>query len=57
MEQGVRQREDGHYEMPLPFRKESPVMPNNKSIALHRLTKLRTRMETNKRYRDDYEPS
>jgi hypothetical protein len=57
MEQGVRQREDGHNEMPLPFRKESPVMPNNKSIALHRLTKLRTRMETNKRYRDDYEPS
>ena len=54
MEQGVRQREDGHYEMPLPFRKESPVMPNNKSIALHRLTKLRTRMETNKRYRGDY---
>ena len=54
MEQGVRQREDGHYEMPLPFRKESPVMPNNKSIALHRLTKLRTRMETNKRYRDDH---
>jgi hypothetical protein len=54
MEQGVRQREDGHYEMPLPFRKESPVMPNNKSIALHRLTKFRTRMETNKRYLDDY---
>lgn len=54
MEQGVRQREDGHYEMPLPFRKESPVMPNNKSIALHRLTKLQTHMETNKKYRDDY---
>ena len=54
MEQGIRQREDGHYEMPLPFRRESPVMPNNKSIALHRLTKLWTRMENDKRYRDDY---
>ena len=29
-------------------------MPNNKSIALRRLTKLQTRMETNKKYRDDY---
>ena len=47
MEQGIRQRKDGHYEMPLP-------PPNNKSIALHRLTKRRTRMENDKRCRDDY---
>ncbi len=35
MEQGIRQREDGHYEMPLPFRRESPVMPTVTTGQLH----------------------
>ena len=50
----TRQREDGHYEMPLPFRQERPVLPNNKPLALHRLRKLQTLLENNKRYREDY---
>ena len=50
----TRQREDGHYEMPLPFRQERPVLPNNKPLALHHLCKLQTRLENNKRYREDY---
>ena len=39
--------------MPLPFREE-PDMPNNKSFALHRLAKLKTRLENNEQYRKDY---
>ena len=54
VEQGIRQRQDGHYEMPLPFREEEPNMPNNKSLALHRLAKLKTRLENNEQYRKDY---
>ncbi|CAB4020563.1 Hypothetical predicted protein, partial [Paramuricea clavata] len=50
VEQGIRQRQDGHYEMPLPFREEEPSMPNNKSLALHRLAKLKTRLENNEQY-------
>jgi hypothetical protein len=42
VEQGIRQRQAGHYEMPLPLREEEPNMPNNKSLALHRLAKLKT---------------
>ena len=54
MERETRQREDGHYEMPLPFRQERPVLTNDKSLALHRLRKLQTRLENNKKYREDY---
>ena len=54
MERETRQREDGHYGMPLPFRQERPVLPNNKPLVLHRLRKLQTRLENNKRYREDY---
>ena len=54
MEQGIPQREDGHYEMPLPFREEAPKLPNNKPLALHRLTKLKTRLERDEQYSRDY---
>ena len=42
MEEGIRQTADGHYEMPLPFRGNTPKLPNNKSLALRRLNKLKT---------------
>ena len=54
MEQGICQRDDGHYEMPLPFCEEEPKMPNNKSLALHRFAKLKTRLENDEQYRKDY---
>lgn len=54
MEEGIRQTADGHYEMPLPFRGNTPKLPNNKSLALRRLNKLKTRMENNVKYRQDY---
>lgn len=54
MEEGIRQTADGHYEMPLPFRGNTPKLPNNKPLALRRLNKLKTRMENDVKYRQDY---
>ena len=54
MEQGAYQGADGHYVMPLLFREVTPTMPNNKSLALHKLNKLRTRLEKDEKYRKDY---
>ncbi|XP_053398193.1 uncharacterized protein LOC123532323 [Mercenaria mercenaria] len=45
---------DGHYEMPLPFRGGVPHLPNNKSLALHRLGQLRTRFTRDDLYRTRY---
>ncbi len=44
----------GHYEMPLPFREEEPKMRNNKPIVLNRLTRLKTRLDNDEQYREDY---
>ena len=54
MEEGTRHTGDGHYEMPLPFRSNTPKLPNNKSQALCRLKRLKTRMENDMKYRQDY---
>lgn len=54
MEEGIRQTADGHYEMPLPFQGNTPKLPDNKSLALRRLNKLKTRMENDMKYRQDY---
>jgi hypothetical protein len=32
--EGIHQRDDGHYEMPLPFKDNNAPFPNNKDIAL-----------------------
>ena len=54
LEEGIHQRSDGHYEMPLPLRDEMLSLPNNKSLALRRLNKLGQRFEDDMKYRDDY---
>ena len=54
MKQGIRLGNDGHYEMPLPFCDEEPRMSNNRSLAMHRLAKLKTRLENDEQYRNDY---
>ncbi|KAK3735187.1 hypothetical protein QZH41_008718, partial [Actinostola sp. cb2023] len=54
MESGIKQRPDGHYEMPLPFREEVPYLPNNKALARYRLKKLQIRMNNDELYRKKY---
>ena len=51
---GIHQRFDGHHEMPLPFKQESITLPENKEIALSRLSKLKRRLKTDSNYRKDY---
>ena len=52
--EGVHQRSDGAYELPLLFKKEPIILPNNKQVALQRLSKLKRRLKTDGRYRKDY---
>ena len=45
---------DSHYTMPLPFKLKRPCLPNNKTLALHRLRHLRKRLDKNEPYRQHY---
>ena len=51
---GIHQRVDGHYELPLPLRDERMKLPNNKELAQSRLKKLKGRLGNDKAYRNDY---
>ena len=51
---GIHQRDDGHYEMPLPLKEDLVTLPNNKEVALNRLGKLKRRLIQDSRYRKDY---
>ena len=46
--------EDGHYEMPLPLRDPTLNLPNNREVALRRLSQLKRRFKADKKYKDDY---
>ena len=51
---GVHQRDDGHYKMPLPLKKEDVELPNSKELALSRLLKLKWRLTNDDQFRRDY---
>ncbi len=51
----IRQQEDGHYVLPLPFKGiDRPEFPCNRRVALHRLSKLRDRFIRDPKYYSDY---
>lgn len=54
MKEGIVFHEDGRYEMPLPFKEPAPNLPNNRCVAVRRLSQLKIRFERNKGYRDHY---
>nr|XP_046179278.1 uncharacterized protein LOC124010653 [Oncorhynchus gorbuscha] len=54
MKEGIRRKDNGHYEMPLPFKEERPNLPNNKTCAVHRLKCLERRLRRDKQYYKDY---
>ncbi|KAL3991912.1 RAB6A-GEF complex partner protein 1 [Sarotherodon galilaeus] len=49
----IHYNEEGHLEMPLPFR-ERPELPNNKQLAMVRLKRLKGIMDKNPKYKEDY---
>ena len=46
--------QDGHYVLPLPFRAENPMMPNNKSQVLKRTLYQKRKMLKDSKFREDY---
>ncbi|RXN10419.1 hypothetical protein ROHU_030778 [Labeo rohita] len=47
----VQQKEDGHYQLPLPFKScSAPLLPNNKKLAMARLQHLKKRLKNNQQY-------
>lgn len=51
----IHQKDNGHYELPLPFKCSSrPSLPNNKGLATARLQHLKKRLKSNKQYYDHY---
>ena len=45
---------NGHYEIPLPFRRVDIQLPNNKVQAEKRLASLKKKMARNNKFKDDY---
>jgi len=56
VEKGIHRTEDGHYEIPLPLRDENVALPNNKALAMRRLSHLKRRFEADngKQFKDEY---
>lgn len=50
----MKTQEDGHCELPLPFKEDRPSLLNNKGCAEHRLKCLKKRFERDKQYHTDY---
>lgn len=55
LESSIQHRDDGHYEMPLPLKEEGLKLPNNRTLALSRLERLKQRLKRDRKYRDHYE--
>ena len=51
---GIRQKENGQYELPLPFKMDKPNLPDNKQCAVHRISSLERRLRKNEQYYKDY---
>nr|XP_026695432.1 uncharacterized protein LOC104265820 [Ciona intestinalis] len=50
----IEQRSDGHYEMPLPLKSREVRLPNNKGLAIKRLSQLKRRFQRCSSYYNDY---
>jgi hypothetical protein len=54
VKEGIHKRDDGHFEIPLPFKQEEVKLPNNRKMAVKRLTRLKRKMMSDARYKADY---
>lgn len=55
LQSGIKQTNNGHYIMPLPFKSGSPCLPNNRRTAFIRLNHLKKKFQTNSDYYHDYQ--
>lgn len=54
LKDSIHKREDGHFEMPLPFKHNCMKLPDNRSIAERTLKNLRRKLSYNAQYKSDY---
>lgn len=55
LREGICQKENGHLEMPLPFKNCSPpTLPNNKKLAIIRLQHLKRKLKANHQFYNHY---
>ncbi|XP_066270881.1 uncharacterized protein [Branchiostoma lanceolatum] len=47
-------KNNGHYQVPLPFKNGRPKLPNNKQVALQRAQHLRRKMMRNESFQQEY---
>lgn len=45
LESSIQHQDNGHYKMPLPLKEEGLKLPNNRTLALSRLERLKQRLE------------
>ena len=55
LENGVKKRQDGHYEMPLPLKSDHVSFPNNHQLAVKRWNQLKSRFKKNPKFFADYQ--
>ena len=51
---GIRRTDNGHFKMPLPFRSNNPMIPDNMAVDIRRLLLLKNRLKRDKQYHTDY---
>ncbi|XP_050688379.1 uncharacterized protein LOC126981407 [Eriocheir sinensis] len=54
VEESCRLTDVGHYEIGMPFKDQSPMLPNNRKSVVKRLEGLRKRLERDERFHKDY---
>ena len=54
METGTRKNQQGNWEMPLPFRSPTALMPNNRPLAVNRLNGLLRTLNRKPKMKEDY---
>ena len=54
VKEGIKTTEGGHFQLPLPLKDNHQSLPNNRAMAEKRLKCLKTKMEKDKKYKNDY---
>ena len=54
VKESIRYDTDGHYEMALPLRDPDVKLPNNRNVALRRLSHLKRKLNIDSRYKEHY---
>ena len=54
VEQGISHKDNGHYELPLPFKTPNLLLPDNRHIVLRHLMRLKHKFASDPKYKEEY---